>query len=114
VVTIIATDTKTNLIGKGAYTLTISQAGPIIKTAPMSGVAGKPISGTITISDATSNSLSIGISGVPVGMSFGNSGPTITASWTKPVTGSYVLQILAQDANGRKTSASIPVTVTAH
>ena len=113
-VTIVATDTKTNLTGKGVFTVTIAQAGPIIMTAPMSGVAGRPMSGTITITDATSSSLAIGISGVPIGMSFSNSGLTITASWAKPVTGSYVLQVLAQDANGKKASASFPVTVTTH
>ena len=113
-VTIIASDTKTNLTGRGIYTVTITQAGPVIKTAPMTGVAGKPMTGTITFTDATSNSLAIGISGVPPGMLFSISGPVITASWAKPVTGNYTLQIRAQDANGKTANASVPVTVTAH
>ncbi len=33
---------------------------------------------------------------------------------TTPVTGSYAVQIEAQDANGKTASASVPITVTAH
>jgi hypothetical protein len=113
-VTIVATDTKTHLTGKGTYTVTVIQAGPIVHATPLSGVAGTPMSGTITVTDATSNSLAIGISGVPAGMTFSNSGSAIAANWAKPVTGSYTLQIRAQDGNERTTNTSVPVTVAAH
>jgi subtilase family serine protease len=113
-VTITATDTKTTLTGRGVYTITIASPGPVIKTAAISGVAGKPLSGTITITDATSGSISVMISGVPVGMSFSSAGPVITANWAKPITGSYTMQIKAQDSNGRTASGSVVMTVTAH
>jgi hypothetical protein len=112
-VKVTATDTKTGLAGNGTYTITIAPAGPVIKTTPMVGVAGKPLSGTITISDATSTSVSITISGIPMGMTFSVSGSVITASWAKPVTGNYTLQIQARDANGKTASATLPVTVSA-
>ena len=112
--TIVATDTKTQLIGKSVYTITITQAGPVIQAAPMNGIAGKPMGGTITITDATSNSLAIGISGVPIGMTFSNSGSVIAASWSKPVVGSYTMALRVQDGNGKTASASVLVTVTAH
>jgi subtilase family serine protease len=113
-VTVIATDTKTNLTGKGVYTVTIAVAGPVIKVATMNGVAGKPMSGTISITDSTANGFSATISGFPNGMTFSASGAVITASWAKPVTGSYTMQIRVQDSNGKTASASIPITVTAH
>ena len=47
-------------------------------------------------------------------MTFSNSGSAIAANWAKPVTGSYTLQIKAQDGNGKTTSAGVPVTVAAH
>lgn len=109
-----ATDTKTGLTGKGSYTVTIVPAGPVITAAPMSGVAGHPLSGTITFSDATSNSLSIAIGGVPAGMGFAVSGSSLVATWPSPVAGSYKLSIQATDGNGRTGSVTVPITVSAH
>jgi hypothetical protein len=113
-VTVIATDPKTNLTGKGVYTVTIAAAGPVIKVSPMSGVAGVPMSGTISITDTTANGFGVTISGAPNGMTFSASGAVITASWAKPVAGSYTMQIRVQDSNGKTASASVPITVTAH
>jgi hypothetical protein len=113
-VTVIATDTKTNLTGKGVYTVTIAVAGPVIKVSTMNGVAGKSMSGTISITDSTANGFSVTISGFPNGITFSASGAVITASWAKPVTGSYTMQIRVQDSNGKTASASVPITVTAH
>jgi subtilase family serine protease len=113
-VTVIATDTKTNLTGKGVYTVTIAAAGPVIKVSPMSGVAGTPMSGTISITDSTANGFGVTISGFPNGMTFSASGTVITASWAKPVTGSYTMQIRVQDSNSKTASAGVPIAVTAH
>jgi hypothetical protein len=113
-VTVIATDTKTNLTGKGVYTVTIAVAGPVIKVSTMNGVAGKSMSGTISITDSTANGFGVTISGFPNGITFSASGAVITASWAKPVTGSYAMQIRVQDSNGKTASASVPITVTAH
>jgi subtilase family serine protease len=113
-VTVIATDTKTNLTGRGVYTITIAVAGPVIRVSAMTGVAGKPISGTITITDATANGFAVTISGFPSGITFSPNGPVITATWAKPITGSYIMQIGVRDSNGKTASASVPITVTAH
>jgi subtilase family serine protease len=111
-VTVVATDNKTALVGKGVYTVAISPAGPVIQAAPIAGVAGVALSGTITITDATSSYLSVTIS-APAGMAFSISGSTITASWAKPVTGTYTMRVSAIDGNGRSATANVPITVNA-
>jgi len=113
-VTVIATDTRTSLTGKGIYTITIAVAGPVVRVSPMTGVAGTPMSGTITVTDATANGFAITISGFPSGMTFSVNGAVITATWAKPVTGTYIMQIGVRDSNGNTASASVPITVTAH
>ena len=113
-VTVIATDTRTGLVGKGVYTVTIAVAGPVINVSVMKAVAGTPMSGTISISDSTANGFRITISGYPAGMTFSASGAVITAYWAKPVTGSYTMQLAVLDSNGKTASASVPITVTAH
>lgn len=129
-VTVTAKDSKTGLSGQGVYTVTIAAAtttttgtttttttaagsGPVIKATTMSGVAGRALSGTISITDATSKSISVSISGAPLGMSFQVSGMQIVANWASPQTGSYTLKVVATDGNGASASASIPVTVNA-
>ena len=112
-VTVVAKDTKTGLTGQGVMTIKIATAGPTITAAAMTGVAGKPMSGTIAIADPGATYLSISISGVPLGMSFSMSGLTLTANWAAPVTGSYTLQVSVVDQAGLTAKASIPVTITA-
>ncbi len=112
-VTVVAKDTKTGLTGQGVMTIKIATAGPTITAAAMTGVAGKPMSGTIAIADPGATSLSISISGVPLGMGFSMSGLTLTANWAAPVTGSYTLQVSVVDQAGLTAKASIPVTITA-
>ncbi|MFN7155415.1 MAG: putative Ig domain-containing protein [Acidovorax sp.] len=112
-VTLTARDTKTGLTGKGVYTVKIAAAGPVISAAAMVGVAGKPLSGAITISSPGATSLSVSIAGVPLGMGFSIAGTTITARWPKPVTGSYKLLVTARDSAGLSAQLAIPVTITA-
>jgi hypothetical protein len=112
-VTVVAKDSKTGLSGQGIYTVKIATAGPVIAAAAMTGVAGKPLTGAISITDATATSMSISISGVPLGMGFSLSGTTITAIWAKPVTGTYSLKIVATDNAGLTAQATVPVTITA-
>ena len=119
-VTVTVKDTKTGLSGQGVYAVVISAAtpvGPVITAPAMTGVAGKAMSGTISIADAGATGLSVSISGVPLGMSLApGSGSTLTlvASWANPVTGTYTLKVTVTDNLGRTASASIPVTITAH
>ena len=112
-VTVIAKDSKTGLAGQGVYAVKIASAGPVITAAAMTGVAGKPMSGSIAIADATATSLSISISGVPLGMGFAVSGTNLTALWSNPVAGSYSLKVLVVDSAGLSAQAVVPVTITA-
>jgi hypothetical protein len=112
-VTVTAKDTKTGLIGTGIYTIKIATAGPVITAPAMTGVAGKVMNSTISITDAAATSMSITISGVPLGMGFSISGTTIAVSWPSPVLGSYSLKVVAVDNAGLSATLTIPVTITA-
>jgi len=112
-VTVMAKDSKTGLTGQGVYTVKIATAGPVISATAMTGVAGKPLTGSISITDSTATSVQISISGVPLGMGFSMSGTTITASWPSPVTGSYSLKVTAIDNAGLSAQMIIPLTITA-
>ena len=112
-VTVVAKDSKTALTGQGVYSVKIATAGPVITAAAVKGVAGKPLSGSISITDPGATSLSISISGAPLGMGFAISGQTIKYSWASPVTGSYSLKISVVDSAGLSAQATLSVTVTA-
>ncbi len=115
-VTVIAKDTKTGLSGQAVYTLTIAGAatvGPVITASAMSGVSGKALTGMISISDPGVSSLSISVSGIPMGMSFSPNGLNLMVSWAAPVTGSYSLKVSVVDSAGRSAQLSVPVTITA-
>jgi len=119
-VTVTAKDTKTGLSGHGVLTVTITAAGtttttgPTITASAMNGIAGKPLSGTIVVSDPGASSLSISISGAPMGMMFSANGLTLTASWASPIQGSYSLKVLVNDSNGHSTQTTVPITIAAN
>jgi hypothetical protein len=79
----------------------------------MTGVAGKALAGTISISDPGATSLSVSISGVPLGMSFSLSGLNINANWASPVLGSYTLKVSVVDSAGLSAQVNVPITITA-
>jgi hypothetical protein len=112
-VTVTVKDSKTGLSGQGLYTVKIAAAGPVITAAAMNGVVGKAIAGTIAISDPGATSLSISISGAPLGMSFSISGMTLTANWPSPVLGSYSLKVSVRDGAGLSAQAVVPITIAA-
>jgi hypothetical protein len=112
-VTVTAKDTRTGLSGKGLYTVKIAVAGPVVTFTPVNGVAGKAVSATIGISNATSPSVRVSISGVPLGMSFSLSGSNIIMKWANPVAGSYNLKLYAVDSAGLSAQVTIPVTIAA-
>jgi hypothetical protein len=125
-VTVTAKDSVNGLSGSGVYTIVIaaatsttttpvaSGAGSIvIKAGTFTGVANRALSATIVITDTTSKSITVRLSGAPLGMMFTTNGTTISATWAKPVTGSYQLQLSATDSNGASAAATIPVTITA-
>jgi subtilase family serine protease len=126
-VTVVAKDSVNGLTGSGVYTVVVASAsttttttpvtsgasGPVIKAGALTAVAGRTLSGTISITDATSKTIKVNISGAPLGMMFSANGTTISVLWASPVTGSYQLKLVATDGNGASSSATIPVTITA-
>lgn len=125
-VTVTAKDSVNGLSGAGVVTVVIASAtsttttpvtssgsGPVIKATTLTGVAGRSLSGTIAITDATSKSITLSIGGAPLGMTFAASGTTISVTWAKPVTGTYALKLVATDGNGAAATATIPVVITA-
>lgn len=112
-VTVTAKDTKTGLTGKGIYTVKIANAGPVITAPALTGVAGKALSGLISISDPGAAYISVSISGVPLGMGFSMSGTNITAIWASATVGSYSLKITVTDSAGLSAQATMPITITA-
>lgn len=112
-VTVTAKDTKTGLSGQGVYSVKIATAGPVITAAAMTGVVGKAMSGSISIADTAATSMSITISGVPLGMGFALNGTTLVANWASPVLGSYSLKVVAVDNLGLSATLTVPVTITA-
>ncbi len=114
-VIVTAKDTRTGLSGQGVYTVIIGSAtaGPVIAASAMTGVVGKSLSGTISLSDPGASALSVSIYGAPLGMTFSVSGMTITARWASPVLGSYTLKVTAVDTAGFSAQKIIPITITA-
>jgi subtilase family serine protease len=110
-VTVTAKDSKTGLSGQGVYTVKIATVGPVITAAPVVGAAGKALSGTIGISDPGATSLSISISGAPLGMGFSVSGMNVNYAWASPVAGSYNLKVSVVDSAGLTAQVSVPITV---
>ena len=112
-VTVSVKDSKTGLSSQGVYTVKIAIAGPVITSSSITSIAGKPVTGTISFADSAATSLSVSISGAPLGMTFSVSGMTITANWANPGIGSYSMKVMAVDSAGLSAQAVVPVTITA-
>ncbi|MDB5936812.1 MAG: peptidase [Massilia sp.] len=112
-VTVVAKDSKTGLSGQAVIKVNVAVGGPTITAAAMTGVAGKPMSGNITLAAPGATSISVTVSGAPAGMAFSMSGLTITALWANPQAGSYTLTVVATDSAGLTAKATVPVVVTA-
>lgn len=113
IVTAIAKDSKTGLNGQAVFNISIAASGLSINAPAMTGVAGKALMGTISITAPGATSISISISGAPLGVNFAMSGTNITTIWNSPVTGNYSMKITAADNTGRSATASMPVTIRA-
>ena len=112
-VTAVVKDNKTGLSATGLYVVKITSAGPVITAAGSSGVAGKALSGSITIADSGVNWLQVQIGGAPLGMVFSMSGLTVTYSWPNPVAGTYTLKVNVLDSAGLTAQSNVLVTVAA-
>jgi subtilase family serine protease len=117
-VTVTARDSKTGLSGQGVYKIgiaTSTASSSLTVSAPaLSGVAGKPLAGTIGISAPGSSYVSISISGAPLGMMFSPNGLNIGINWAYPVTGSYTLKIVVTDSAGHGVQVGMPLSIRAN
>jgi hypothetical protein len=111
-VTVTAKDSKTGLTGSGVVSIKIAASAITITSSGMTASASKGLAGTIAIGDPGATSLSVQISGVPLGMSFSVSGFNLNASWPKPVVGNYSLSVAVTDGAGHSATVQIPVTIT--
>jgi subtilase family serine protease len=121
-VTVTAKDGKTGLSGSGVLTLNIASTssgsstspGPVVTTSGLSGTAGAPLVGSISVSDPGVSALSLSISNAPLGMMFYPGGSGIAVLWNNPVAGSYSLKISVVDSAGHSLQTTIPVAINAH
>jgi subtilase family serine protease len=95
-------------------TTTQTVASPPVITAPaVTGIAGKALTGTVTVASPSGAAVAVQISGIPSGMKFSASGQSLVMNWAKPVTGKYNLSITAKDSAGLTTSVTWSVTINA-
>ncbi|HEY0955618.1 MAG TPA: putative Ig domain-containing protein [Roseateles sp.] len=94
-------------------TSTTTVTAPRLTTTRLSGVAGQALSASIGYSAPSSSSLSISIAGIPSGMTFAAASGAITATWAKPVTGSYTLTITLKDNLGQTSTGTVAVNIAA-
>jgi hypothetical protein len=111
-------NSKSGLSGSAIYTVTVQStapapAYPLISAPPMAAVAGRAVSGAISFTDPGATSLSVSLSGAPMGLNFFVRGMSIGTRWAKPVAGSYSIRINTVDDAGRKATATLPLVVTA-
>ncbi|BBB61701.1 hypothetical protein UNDKW_3428 [Undibacterium sp. KW1] len=110
-VTVLAKDSKTGLSGQAVISISVVASGLSINAPAMTGTAGKALTGSITINAPGATSISISITGAPLGLGFSMSGLSIATSWASPVKGSYTMLITVTDNLGRKATASVPITI---
>ena len=82
-----------------------------MSASALEGVGVQSLSGIFNITSPGATSLSVSITGVPLGMGFVVSGSTIVANWPKPVAGSYQLVVTAKDSAGLSAQLKVPVTI---
>lgn len=115
IVSVVARDSKTGLVGTGSYALTINAAtGPTFTSIGLTGKAGTPLHGSFQIGDNGSYIVGVGVGGAPLGMAVSGAGSmsNFTVDWSNPVAGTYALQVSATDAAGHSGSADLIVTIT--
>ena len=86
-------------------------SGPQLTTTSLTGTAGKAFSGTIGYSAPGATSLSISISGAPVGMNFAATSAGLGVNWAAPVAGTVTLVITLKDNLGQTSTGSVRLTI---
>lgn len=114
-VVVTATDRVTGLSGQGTYTINvIAQPGPVISTTPLSGVAGKPFTATISFKDAGGSIAGASIAGYPPGMNVAGSLSSFVLTWQAPIAGTYKAVVQATDSYGIMATMNLTITISAH
>lgn len=111
-------NSKTGLSGSATYTVKVQSTAPPtsypeIVFTPLQALAGKAVSGSISFTDPGATSLTVTLSGAPIGVHFFVRDMSLLASWAKPVTGSYAIRVNTLDNAGRRSTATVPLVVTA-
>jgi hypothetical protein len=116
-VTVQAKDNKTALVGTSVINIGIgaNAGGPAIMSTVMRGIAGKPFTGTISITDANAGLIGVGFGATHAGVKFNTQMgmATTTVTWASPVTGSYTVSVSATDSAGKSAVVLIPLLISA-
>lgn len=115
-VTVSARDTKTGLVGSGVINLKVgSSTGPAVFSTVFTGVAGKALTGTITLTDVGAGLSGLALGSNQAGIKFSTSVgmASTTVSWPAPVAGNWWIQVSVTDSAGRSSMTTIPVTINA-
>ena len=94
-----------------APTTGTTATGLTITSTSFSGTAGVALSGTIVIADPGATAVTVQLAGIPSGMVFSASNLKLTASWAKPVKGTYSIVVQARDSAGKSAQLTIPVSI---
>jgi hypothetical protein len=111
-----ATDSKNGLSGQGSITITIARVpvAPALSATALAGKVGTALTGTITVTDdPDSKSISIGVTGIPIGMVITPAGRSLKLVWTSPVKGSYTIAVTAKNSFGLISKLNVPMTIAA-
>ncbi len=113
---VVARDTVSGLSGTGIFTVrvaagTAATAGLTLSAGNLQGTAGLPLSSSIGVSATGAASVSVSISGAPLGMVFAAQGTAISVQWPLPVAGNYALLVVARDSLGRSAQLTVPVAI---
>jgi hypothetical protein len=102
--------TATDALGLSAsavYTLSI-YGTPVLAGGALTGYVGSIFQATLSAKDPNASALSYAMSGNPTGMSLSAAG---VLTWTKPVVGTFKLNVTAKDALGLSGSATYTLSV---
>ncbi|GKS90690.1 peptidase S53 [Acidovorax sp. SUPP2539] len=104
----LGTPRAADLLGRLAGS-TVAAPPPVVGSAAVSGLAGQPLSFTVSV--ASANAVSLSLAGAPAGMAVSGTG---VVTWAAPVAGSYAVTVTARDTKtGLSGQGTYTVTITA-
>lgn len=104
----LGTPRAADLLGQLAGS-TVAAPPPVVGSAAVSGLAGQPLSFTVSVTSA--NAVSISLAAAPAGMAVSGTG---VVTWAAPVPGSYAVTVTARDTKtGLSGQGTYTVTIAA-